>query len=84
MDMDELAQWFAFIGKLILECLCLAAWIVLAWWLHVYLAKLYPLEGIPKIMLYILEFTFYCSTLFHLFKLLFGPRKKTRTLRWWE
>ena len=47
MDMDELREWAGFISKLILECICLAAWIVLAWWLHGNLVQRFPLEGIP-------------------------------------
>lgn len=78
MDMDELKEWFGFIGKLILECVCLSIWIVMVSWLHDYLARIFPLEGIQKLMLYLLEAVFYSSTLFHVVKLLFWPRKKTQ------
>ena len=84
MDMDELKEWLGFIGKLILECVCLATWIILVSWLHGYLTKVFTLEGISKLMLYLLEIVFYSATLFHLVKLLFWPHKKTQLPRWWQ
>jgi hypothetical protein len=59
MNMDEFWEWFGFLSKLILECICLAAWIIMAWGLQGYLVRMFPLEGIPKLMLYALEVAFY-------------------------
>jgi hypothetical protein len=84
MNMDELREWFGFIGKLILECICLAVWIIMAWGLHGYLVRIFPLEGIPELMLYALEIMFYSATLFHLTRLLFWPHKRSQTPRWWQ
>lgn len=78
MDMDELLEWCGFFGKLILECICIAVWTVMAWWLHHHLARVFPLESVPKLMLQTLEIVFYSSTLYHLLKLLFWPRKRYR------
>lgn len=84
MSMDELGGWLGFLGKLILECVCIAAWIVMTWWVHGWLAKEFPLHGLPELMLYALEAIFYSATLYHLIKLLFLPRKKHRNPNWWR
>ena len=84
MNLDELWEWLGFISKLILECVCIAAWIVMTWWLHGYLAQTFPLHGIPELMLDALEIIFYLATLYHLIKLLFLPRKKHQNPNWWR
>src|SRR5215207_6606478 len=82
MDLDELLEWFGFFSKLILECICITAWTVLAWWIHGHLARVFPLEGVAKLMFQTLEILFYSSTIYHLIKLLFWPQKKRQNQRW--
>lgn len=84
MDVEGMREWVGFIGNLLIEGICIAIWVVMAWWLHNYLTKMFPLEGIPKLMLYALEIVFYTSTIYHLIKLLFWPRKKRQGPRWWQ
>jgi hypothetical protein len=84
MNMDELQDWLEFFGKLILDGILITVWIVIAWWLHVYLTRAFPLEGISKLALSLLELLLYLSALYRLLKLLFGPRQKRGAHRWWQ
>lgn len=84
MDVEEMREWVGFIGKLLLEGACTAIWVVIAWWLHSHLTKTFPLEGTPRLTLSVIEIVFYTSTIYHLIRLLFRPRKKHIGPRWWE
>lgn len=84
MNSDEWQEWIGFISKIVVEYLLVAAWVILAWLLHNRLARSFPLEGMPKLTFYLLEFVFYASTLYHLLRLLFWPRRKSPAPRWWQ
>jgi hypothetical protein len=84
-DESEFLIWLKFICKRVLEFIFLAAWFLMAWALNEYVVKQLPLEGMPRVMLYILEFIFDVSTLYELLKLLFWPRKKNgKYYQWWR
>ena len=83
MDVDELYKLLWIIGKLILDGICIAAWIVMTWWVCEYLTRIFPLEGFPKYMLYAIEIIFWAATLVSLIKLLFLPHKNYYKRPWW-
>ena len=83
MDIDELYKLLGIISKLILESVCIAAWIVMGWLVCVYLTRIFPLEGIPKYMLFAIEIIFGAATLISLIKLLFLTHKKHDNRPWW-
>jgi TRAP-type C4-dicarboxylate transport system permease small subunit len=84
MDMDELYGLLWFVGKLFLEAVCAAAWIVLAWCVNEYLARVFPLKGLPLYILYLIEIIFGVATIVSLLKLLFRRHKESYARPWWQ
>jgi hypothetical protein len=83
-DEATLFEWLRIIGRKVLECLFIAAWIILAWALDEYVVKRFPLEGTPHLIKREIEVMFDISTSYQLLRLLlFRGRKPPQHPPWW-
>lgn len=73
----EFTEWIKFIGEIICDFFFLALWVAMAWALHEWLGKIFPLHGLSNITSYIIEGLLDVSTLLKLLKLRFGVISST-------
>ncbi len=78
---DEFTEWARLIGEVFCDFLFLAVWLILAWAVHQWIGKLFPLQGLPRYIGYVMEALLDVSILFKLMKLRFGARDG-RAARW--
>jgi hypothetical protein len=66
------AEWIKFIGEVVCDFFFLVMWVTMAWALHEWIGKIFPLHGLPHYTSYIIEGVLDLSTLIKLLKLRFG------------
>jgi hypothetical protein len=65
------AKWVEFLGEVVCDFLFLALWLLMAWLVHGWLEKLFPIDGLPRYVGYLIEGLLDISTLLKLLKLRF-------------
>lgn len=68
----EFSTWIKFVGEVVCDFFFLAVWVAMAWALHEWIGKIFPLHGLPRYTSYIIEGLLDASTLIKLLKLCFG------------
>lgn len=81
---DELYDWLRFIGRRILEWVALAAWCFMAWALHEYVLKKFPLDDMAELTVHASEYMLDAAAVIQLLRLLFLRRDRTTTTPWWR